>query len=49
MSTVTAGQSQPARQVKNEDEKKLWRKNETMALLELYKENILDFENNKKY
>ena len=31
-----------------EQEKKIWRKKETLALLELYKENIMQFEN-KKY
>ena len=31
-----------------EQEKKIWREKETLALLELYKENIMQFEN-KKY
>ena len=31
-----------------EQEKKIWRKKETLALLSLYKENIMQFEN-KKY
>ena len=31
-----------------EQEKKIWRKKETLALLELYKENVMQFEN-KKY
>ena len=31
-----------------EQEKKTWRKKETLALLSLYKENIMQFEN-KKY